>query len=69
MTEPVHGTSPAKSYASVRSAKPRLIVPHPPIDEQKIAPFAAWMDQQLAQLEIRYQHFMTPNSVAASRHK
>jgi hypothetical protein len=69
MTEPLHGTSSAKSSASVRSPRPRLIVPHPPIDEQTIAPFASWMDEQLAQLEDRFKHLMTPHSVAASLRK
>ena len=69
MTEPLHGTSSAKSFASVRSQGPRLIVPHPPIDEQTIAPFASWMDEQLAQLEDRFKHLMTPQSVAASQRR
>jgi hypothetical protein len=66
MTEPPHGTSSAKSPAFVRSRKSRLIVPHPPVDEQTLAPFASWMDGQLAQLEARFQHLMTPHSIAAS---
>jgi len=66
MKEPLHEISSARSPASARSAASRLIVPHPPIDEQTIAPFASWMDNQLAQLETRFQHLMTPHSVAAS---
>ena len=66
MTEPLPGTSSAKSSASVRSTRPRLIVPHPPIAEEAIAPFASWMDEQLEQFEDRFKHLMTPHSVAAS---
>jgi hypothetical protein len=66
MKEPLHETSSTRSPASVRSAASRLIVPHPPIDEQTIAPFASWMDDQLAQLEVRFQHLMTLHSVAVS---
>jgi hypothetical protein len=69
MMEPLHETSSARSPASVRSAASRLIVPHAPIDEQKLAPFASWMDEQLSQLEVRFQHLMTPRSIAVSLRK
>jgi hypothetical protein len=69
MTEPLPGTPSANCPASVRSRRPRLIVPHPQIDEETIAPFASWIDGQLAQLEDQFKHLITPHSAAASLRK
>jgi hypothetical protein len=66
MTEPLSGPSSARSPAPTRSRETRLIVPHRPIDEDVIAPFAAWMDTKLRGLEHRFAHLTTPHSMKAS---
>jgi hypothetical protein len=66
MSEPLPRIPVARAPASARPARRRLVVPHPPIGEEKIAPFASWIDAQLVDLESRLRHLMTPHSLKAS---
>ena len=66
MTEPIYGASPGQVPAKKRLHDRRTAEPVESLDEQTIAPFARWMDGELAKLEDRFQHLMTPRSFTRS---
>ena len=66
MTEPLHSKHPTEPGVAERPKRGLLVVPCQPLDEQITAPFAAWMDLELAKLEDRFHYLATPRSIMAS---
>ena len=66
MTEPLP-TDPPTGPPIAKRLKQRLpVVPHRPLDEQATAPFAAWLDVELAKFEDRFHYMATPRSIMTS---
>ena len=57
---------PEHSPGSVSTAVAAAPSIHKPATEATIAAFAAWLDSQLAELETRYQHNTTRQSIKRS---